>query len=387
VKTRPAALLLLVLLVAARGCRSSAAAEKDPAPPRGDPTIEGERLTLADGSPQIEAVTSAAVSTADADSVRLNGRVVWNEDVTVRIFSPFAGRVMRVPVGSGEAVRSGDLLAEIASPDLGQAQADASRAETDLALAERTLRRMRDLFDHGVVAEKEVFAADADLARARAEQQRARGRLALYGVDSMSAHQAFFLRAPFDGVVVERNVTAGQEVRPDQMLANAPQLFAPLFVVTDPTRLWVLLDLPERDVSALRQGIAVRVRADAWPDRLFDGKVMVISSAVDPATRTLKVRCTLDNPARLLRAEMLVHVDVPGVPGPRLAVPAAAVLLQGDAHVVYVEESRGHYRRVEVAVGPESGGAVPVLRGLRSGDRVVTSGTILLEQLFRQVRS
>ena len=377
---------VVAVLVFALSCRSGTAAETGAAA-AGDPKVDGLRLTLPDGNPQIASLSSSPVSPSAPDSVQLNGRVVWNEDVTVRVFSPFAGRVVRVPADIGQVVTIGEVLAEIASPDLGQAQADASRAATDLSLAERTLARTRELSEHGVVAQKEVFSAEADVSRARAEEQRARARLALYGVDSTAGHQAFPLRAPLGGVVVERNITPGQEVRPDQMLANAPQLFAPLFVVTDPSHLWVQLDLPERDLSNVRAGVPIEIRADAWPAEVFRGRVTRISSAVDPTTRTLKVRCTVDNRGARLRGEMLVRVNVPALARERLTVPTAAVLLQGEKHVVFIEESRGHYRRAEVAVGPESGGAVPVLTGLKSGDRVVTSGSILLEHLFQQTRS
>ena len=313
----------------------------------------------------------------------MNGRLVWNEDVTVRIFSPFAGRVLGVQVDVGRRVAPSDALATIAAPDFGQAQADAHRAAADLALAERTTTRLRDLLQHGVVAQKDVDAADADLARARIEQQRANARLQLYGGDSTSVTQVFPLRTPLGGTVVERNINPGQEVRPDQMLANAPQLFAPLFVVTDPGRLWIQLDLSERDVPELLPGAPLDVRAQAWPDRSFPGTVVLVSSAVDPSTRTVKVRGTVDNPDGRLKAEMLATATAIGARSAGPAVPAAAVLLEGDAHVVFVEEARGRYRRCQVRVGLEQDGLVPVTGDLRPGERVVTGGSLLLEQLFQ----
>ena len=341
------------------------------------------QVILPEGSPQLASLSATAAAPAVPQPVRLNGRMVWNEDVTVRIFSPFAGRVVNVAIDAGQPVRPGDVLATIASPDFGQAQADARRAATDLALAERTLARLADLLRHGVVAQKDVEAAQADVARGRAEQQRAEARLALYDVDSTSVNQVFPLKTPLGGVVVERNLGPGQEVRPDQMLANAPSLFAPLFVVSDPTQLWVALDLPERDVSVVKPGAGLAVRASAWPDRVFRGRVVLVSSEVDPSTRTVKVRGTVANPQRLLKAEMLVTVDASGAKPQGPVVPAAAVLLQGDAHVVFVEESPGRYRRAEVRVGTERDGVVPVEAGLQPGERVVTAGSLLLEQLFQ----
>ncbi len=328
---------------------------------------------------------TAAVETAGTGSARLTGRLTWNEDVTVRVFSPFAGRVLRVVADAGRTVRAGDTLAVIASPDFGQAQADARRAATDLSLADRTLARTRDLFAHGVVAEKDVQAAEADDARARAEAQRSAARLALYGGDSAAVDQSLVLRAPLGGVVVERNITPGQEVRPDQMLANAPQLFAPLFVVTDPSRLWVQLDLPESELADVRNGAALALRAQPWPNRTFRGTVTLVGSAVDPTSRTIKVRGVVDNPGRDLKAEMLVTVDVAQSARSGVRVPASAVMLKDDAHIVYVVERPGRFRRTTVSVDGGEGSTVFVVNGLRAGDVVVTDGSLLLEQLYQSL--
>src|SRR5207302_9748283 len=142
------------------------------------------------------------------------------------------------------------------------------------------------------VARKEVEQAEADVARARADHQRAKVRLELYGGDTALVDQLLPLKTPLGGRIVDRSITPGQEVRPDQMLANAPQLVAPLFVVTDPARLWVIVDVPERDLPWITAGSAIGVKATAWPNRVFPGRVTSISGAVDPNTRTIKVRGT-----------------------------------------------------------------------------------------------
>jgi cobalt-zinc-cadmium efflux system membrane fusion protein len=358
-----------VLCTCTSGCRKVAAADQDSAAGSGA-RVEGQRLFLRADSGRLASLVSSPVGATAPDSVRLNGRLVWNEDVTVSVFSPFAGRVVKVLADAGRTVHAGDTLALIAAPDFGQAQADARRAATDMALAERTLTRTRSLFDHGVVAQKDMYSAEADVARARAELRRADARLTLYGADSASTDQLFALRAPLEGTVVERNITPGQEVRPDQMLANAPQLFAPLFVVTDPSRLWVQLDLPERDLDALKPDIMIAVTPMGAPGRGYPGRITTIAGAVDPTTRTVKARGTVENPGQLLKAEMLVSVTVPGT--------AARAL------VVFVEEWPGRYRRTEVQVGAGQNGMIPVQAGLHAGERVIVSGSLLLEQLFQQ---
>jgi cobalt-zinc-cadmium efflux system membrane fusion protein len=372
------------LLISSAACHSdSAAAAAEVRPPA---RVQGDTLILAANDPQAVSLHSVLVSAPTARTIPLNGRLAWSEDATARVFVPFAGRVTRITATVGETVRPGAELAAIASPDYGQAQADARRARTDAALAERTLSRQRDLLQHGIVAQKEVDAAEADLQRARAEDDRARARLALYGGDSASSAQVYTLRAPVSGVVVERNVNPGQEVRPDQMLASAPQLFAPLFVITDPARLWVILDVPERDTPSLRPGQPITLHARALADQTFNATIATTTGAIDPVSRTMKVRAVVNNPTGVLRAEMLVSADA-AVAGPGdISVPVSSVILQGERHVVFVEQAHGKYARREVTVGAERNGMMPVVSGLRAGDRVVTTTPLLLQQLYDNAR-
>lgn len=371
--------VLAALTASTSGCRKASAGENAPPEAR----VTGSKIELPPNSPHLAALTTAPALSDSATAVSLNGRLAWDEDVTVRVFSPFAGRVTRILADQGKRVSSGEALALVAAPDFGQAQADVRRAAADLDLAQRTAARQRDLLAHGVVAQKDVEAADADVARAKAEHERAVIRVATYGGDTMAVDQNFSLRAPLGGQVVERNVTPGQEVRPDQMLANAPQLFAPLFVITDPSQLWVMLDVPERDLSLVRPGAPMTIHAEGWPGRVFHGRVTLIGGALDPSTRTLKVRGSIDNSDGALKAEMLVTVDLSRTAAGGAAVPEAAVLLDGDSHLVFVEQSKGHYERRPVTVGAAHDGMVPVMTGLHPGERVVVGSTLLLEQLFQ----
>jgi cobalt-zinc-cadmium efflux system membrane fusion protein len=384
---RTAAFLTMAVAIEPIGCGKTADAHADIALAESAARVDGDHLVLAPNDPRIVTLATAMAMPATADSLRVPGRLAWDEDVTVRVFSPLSGRVARVMALVGRRVQAEDTLALIASPDFGQAQADAHRAATDFALAERTVGRMRDLLQHGVVAQKDVEAAEADVARARTELQRAQARLALYGGDTASISQMFPLRAPIGGTVVERSVTPGQEVRPDQMLANAPQLFAPLFVVTDPARLWVILDVPERDLPLIITGSPIGVKVTAWPDRVFPGRLTSVSGAVDASTRTIKVRGAVRNSRGLLKAEMLATVSLSSVNSGGVVVPSAAVLLEGGDHIVYVDEGKGTLRRTRVTVGTEHQGTVQVRSGLSPGERIVTSGALLFEQLFQESMS
>jgi cobalt-zinc-cadmium efflux system membrane fusion protein len=361
------------------GCRSSHNQLDDALAPR----VDGDKIILPQGSPQMAALAIARVEPCQGPEIHLNGRLVWDDDVTVRVFTPFAGRVTRILADVGQTVKQDDILAMISSPDFGQAQADARRADSDFRLAERTLQRARELYEHGAAPKKDLEAAEADFARAQSERTRTAQRLVLYGGSADAIDQACPLKSALDGVVVEKNINPGQEVRPDQMLANAPQFFSPLFVVTDPTRLWVLLDVPEKDLSRIRPGEPIAIHTHAFPERVFQGRFEVLTDYLDPSSRTVKLRAAVDNPERLLKAEMFVAVDVQGQHPAGSDVSAKAVFLNGEKHYVFVEEAFGQFSRREIKAGLEHDGKVLVLDGVQPGQRVVTDGCLLLEQLYQ----
>jgi len=368
---------LMVLSAFASGCTTK---PKWPVPPGAN--IVGSEVSFSPGAPQLGALGVERAGGATATAEQLFGRLVWNDDATVRVFTPFAGRVRRVLVDVGQVVERGTPLAEVDSPDFGQAQADARTAESDLQLAESNLARLTELLDHGAAARKDLEAAEAERAKARAQRARALATLAACGGSADSVTGLFVLRSPIAGTVVERNLTPGQEIRPDQMLANAPSLCSPLLVLSDPSRLWVQVDAPEAQVGALRPGATFRFSSTALPGRSFGGHIDVVSESIDPATRTFRARGTVSNPGRLLKAEMYVAVEIPRETLGAASVPARAVFLKGDRHYVFVERKPNTFARQEVRVGDEQDSRVDVTAGLKAGERVVTDGSVLLEQIL-----
>ncbi len=372
----------VAMLAPLTGCHAPPANAEQAAAPK----LDQGKLVLPEGSPQLASLSMEPVQPESASVLHLNGRLAWDDDITVRVFSPFAGRVTRLVAEPGQLVSAGDPLALIASPDYGQAQADVRKSATDFLQADRTLSRIRELFEHGAAPAKDLQSAEADLARAASEKQRAEARLAFYGSSTNNViDQMFILRSPLSGVVVEKNINPGQEVRSDQMLASAPQLFSPLFVVTDPKRLWLFIDVNEHQLAHIKTGQELSIRAMAYPDQEFPGKIVVLSDYLDPSTRAIKIRASLDNSARLLKAEMLVRVDLPTARAPGFNVSASAVFLRGEKHYLFVEEGAGSFSRREVKVGEERAGRIPVLEGIQAGQRVVTGNCLMLDQMLNAI--
>jgi len=360
------------------------ACTRTPAAPPTAQHVEGDVVTIDHASPQLQALSVEEARPRSVPVHHFTGRIAWDDDATVRVYAPVAGRVTRVLVGVGDRVTPGQPLAVISSPDFGQAQADARAAEASLRLARRVLDRQRDLYAHEAAAKKDVDSAESDFAHAQSDYDRARARLALYGDDARTINGLLTLTSPLGGIVAERAVAPGQEVRPDQMLANEPEVLQPLFVVSDPAHLWMWLDVPEVDLEVLQPGALLTMRARAYPDRTFEGQLDVVGAALDPATRTVRARGSVANPDGLLKPEMYVTADLidGSTPLRGVEVSSKALFLAGGRSYVFVEDGPGRFRRQHVEVGPEQEGRIAVVDGLAPGQRVITEGSLLLKQIL-----
>ncbi|MFM1989246.1 MAG: hypothetical protein RJA99_2203 [Pseudomonadota bacterium] len=376
VPPRPATAARRLAIAAFAAAAAACTAEPPPLAPDPGPSIAGTTVRF---PKRVEGIRTEAVQDAGTTTLSLPGRLAWDEDRTVRVFSPLGGRVVRPIVRVGDAVKAGEPLAELAAPEFGQATADARRAETDQALAEETLTRQRELNDAGLVPAKDVREAEAALARARIERQRTQARLAQLGAAAGGPN--YMLRAPLAGVVVERAINPGQEVRADGG-------DRPLYVITDPTRLWAWLDAPESALpalAALPAGAPLALHSGAWGAREFAARLIRSEDAIDPTTRTFRLRASVANPERLLKSEMFVTATFPLPAGetdrPIEHIPTAAVLLIDGRQHVFVADTDGGFTRTEVQVVRELPGRVAVL-GLQTGQRVVVEGNLFLQQII-----
>jgi cobalt-zinc-cadmium efflux system membrane fusion protein len=309
------------------------------------------------------------------------GRISFDDQRVTHVFSPVNGRVRQLVAQPGQRVGKGDPLAIIDSPDVGSAISDYAKAQAALGAAEREHQRQKELFAAHAAAERELEGAEANARQARAELERAAEKARLLTGGKLSdVTQEFVLRSPIAGEVISRAANPGVEVQGQYSGGTAVELFT----VGELDRVWTMADVFEADLGRVRVGAPVTVEVIAFPGRRFGGRVDWISGAVDPATRTAKVRCAVDNSDRLLKPEMYATASI-AVPGRRaLAIPRGAVLRQGDQTVVFREvgttaDGLVRFERWPVKVDDEGSDAmVAVLAGLAAGDRVVSAGGILL---------
>jgi Cu(I)/Ag(I) efflux system membrane fusion protein len=324
-----------------------------PEPAAGAGVAGRGEVTVTEPRAQLLGIRSEPVGTAGgAGPLRTVGRVAADERRRQVVHARYEGYVERLHVDfTGQPVGRGQPLLEIYSPELVAAQ-------EEYLLARRAQARL------GGSSVPGVAESGGELAEA------ARQRLRYYDVGaaeiealerSGQARRTVTLRAPVAGVVVEKLAFAGMKVAPADRL----------YEIADLSRVWVLADVYERDLPAVRAGTAARVSLPHLAGREWAGKVAFVAPSVKPETRTVEVRLEVDNAAGLLKPDMFADRV--------LTVPESAVVFTGERTLVFVDRGQGRYEPREVALGARLAGGYEVQRGVAAGEKVVVSANFLLD--------
>lgn len=302
-----------------------------------------------------------------------------NENELAEVTTLIRGRVVKVYVDVGQDVKKDTLLAMLHSTDLGVAEGAYLKASAKLHEAELAYERARDLHEHKAVSLAELQRREAEMKTARAEARETQGRLQLLGVTRQEIERLerehtikadVPLRAPFDGRVIMRNITRGEVVETNQKF----------FTVADLSDVWVVGNVPEKDVQYIRKDQKVDVIVSAYPHAIFPGTITYISDVLDPATRTMRLRVTVANPDRVLKPEMFATVRVYAAPTPEaLTVPLEAVQNGPTGKIVFVQRGTNEFEVRTIKLGSEQGEVVTVLDGVSVGEQVVTKGSFVLK--------
>lgn len=312
----------------------------------------------------------AAAEQSIADQLDLSAKVQADPARMFRVFPPASGRVLGIKVRPGDAVTRGEVLATIDSADAASAQSDMAKAQIEAERAQRAADREKVLLDHGAVAEKDYIDARAAADSAQAELARAKQHLAVLGINAGSAGNGIPLVSPSRGVVLAMSAAPGE-------FSKSLDSSDPLMTIADLSTVWVVGDVFEKDIARVQPGTKVTLTVDAFSGQLWSGRIDSVSGALDPVTRTLKVRVALANPGEKLKPEMFaaIHVDVGSHKA--IAVPASAIIHEGQSTIVFVEKN-GKPEQQTVATGQAVDGRVEITSGVKAGQRVAVNGAELL---------
>ncbi len=324
------------------------------------------------GAVQVEHPEQFLLATVEqrptVDELQVTGVVTPDVNRAVPVLSLAGGRAVDIRAKLGDQVTKGQVLLVINSPDVSQAFADFDKFQADEVFAQQQLTRAQDLYAKGAIARQDLEAAENAAQKSQVDVRAAKQHIALLGADLSNPSPLVSIRAPIPGSIVEQNVTNGTGVR---SMDNSPNLFT----IADLSEVWVLCDVYENDLHRVHLGDSAAARLNAFPDRVFAGRVGNISTVLDASTRTAKVRLELANSRGLMRAGMFATATFRSrVEQLRRMVPTTAILRLHDKDWVFVPLEGNRFRRLEVQAGPvSSGGYQVILSGLAAGGKVVAN--------------
>lgn len=304
-----------------------------------------------------------------ASTLQFPGEIRFNEDRTAHVVPRLAGVAQAVPAALGQTVKQGDVLAVIASTQLSELRSEQLAAQQRLVLARTTHAREKKLWEERISAEQDYLQAKSVLQEAEIAVRNAAQKLSAIGAGPTSGGlNRFELRAPFDGVIVEKHLALGESVKED----------ASIFTISDLSTVWAEFVISPKDLGSVRVGESVTISSTAFDERA-QGKVSYVGALLGEQTRTARARVTLGNPGMGWRPGLFVTVSVTaGEAEVALTVASEAVQTVGDEAVVFVAVPGGFTPR-PVKTGRSDGKRVEILSGLQAGMQYAASNSFLLK--------
>jgi cobalt-zinc-cadmium efflux system membrane fusion protein len=300
--------------------------------------------------------------------VTANGTVSPDVNRTIHVTSLGGGRVIDLKVKLGDTVKKGQTLLVISSPDLSAAMSDYQKAKADEVLSHKALDRAQMLYDRGAIAAKDLEVAQDAEDKARVDVETTEQHVRVLGADPAHPGALLELKAPVSGTIVEQNVAGFEGVK---SLDNTPNLFT----IADLGEVWVVCDVFENDLGEVHLGDTADIHLNAFPDRLFKGRVADISRVLDPNTRSAKVRIVLGNANGALRPGMFAVATFRSRKlTDRVIVPSTAIMRLHDKDWIFRKEGDKQFRKVVVqADGLAPDGMQEIRDGVKPGEELVVN--------------
>ncbi|HMG84141.1 MAG TPA: FixH family protein [Terracidiphilus sp.] len=306
-------------------------------------------------------VTTAVVEMKEvSDELQAPGSVAIDEQRISYVQTRFPGWIRNVFANATyQYVRKGEKLFTIYSPDL-------VSTEQEYLLAKKNQKAVSEHM-HGMPADEGNWLLQAATERLRRFDI---PEAEIAQLDSSgTANREITIESPASGYITERNALPNAYIQPETKL----------YTIADLSTVWVYANVPQTDIGRLKPGDRAQVSVDAYPGRKFNGRIDQILPDVDLTTRTVRVRLVMSNPGVALKPGMYVNVDIAAPLGRQLVIPASGVLQAGSRQIAFIDRGQGSLEPREIGTGPTLGDSIVVLKGLKAGDRIVSSANFLID--------
>ena len=382
----------------ATGCKKKDVPEPEAAKPTGQ--ADTAEISLGPGLLDASSIrTAKGRIAAKRTSVAVTGTLEFVPNRVARVGPLIDGRVLQIKVDPGQRVTPGAVLATVESVEVGRARADYLTSQVRVEFAARERARQYNLADSGLTSGQSVQAAENQSDLAIVEKRAAAERLSAVGVRAEELNAvgegrasrpstSTVLKTPLGGVVLDVNARVGQPVTSSDTL----------FVVGEIDKVWLIVDVYERDVARVRTGDEARARVVSYPEREFRGVVDYVSGIIDPVRKAASARVVLDNPEGLLRPGMSATAHLFGeqkavaartrdggvgpastAPTNVLVVPKEAIQTIDGQPFVFLEKGAGKFNLRAIVRGEEVDGEVEITRGLTAEETIAVDGTFVLK--------
>jgi len=392
-RERAAAGLLVLVGMASVGslCLSGCGRVSNADPPKeagSTPGPAGKEPSLDLSASQLQSLKIEAVGTHHfAAEKAAVGSIDFDDDLSVQVFPPYQGKILKTFVELSDEVQKGQPLYTIHSPDLIQAESTLIGAAATLDLTNRELARAKSLYAENVgVSQRELEQATSDQQTAEGALKAARDAVRVFGksdaeigqiVASRRIDPALVVHSPITGKITSMNAPPGLLVQPGT--PPAP------YSVADVSLKWMLANVPESDSPLFQVGQPVKVKVLAYPDRIFEGKISKVYASVDPNTHTATIRSEITDTKNELRPGMLANFVIRvQEPVESTAIPVTSVVREGDGTTtVWTTTDRQRFLQRVVEIGLETDGQYQVVDGLKPGEMVVAEGGVFLSNMLQ----
>ncbi|HUH75273.1 MAG TPA: efflux RND transporter periplasmic adaptor subunit [Chitinophagales bacterium] len=302
------------------------------------------------------------------DRIRLFGKIAADNNSTAQVFPFMSGVVKSVNVELGDYVKQGQLLATIESGEVANYQKKRLNAINKIAITEKNLQVAKDLYEGKLNSEKDVLSAQSKLDKANAQLNRINEVYSIYQLKSGSTYN---ITAPISGFIVSKNINQNEMLRDD--------VEESIFSVANINEVWVLANVNESDISRIQVGHDVEIKTIAYPDNIYKGKIDKIFNAIDPISKSMKVRVKVPNTDLKLKPEMNCTVNVFYSESESMStVPSSAIIFDKNKHWLMVFKDKQNIETRMVKVYRQLGETSYIESGIQLGETVISKNGLLI---------